>query len=141
MAKRAAINSTQREKVATMLERDVNSMYMAKYMRNHLGEEFEGIISSVTNFGIFVELENTVEGLIPLVSMYDDYYVLDLTGTSLLGEMTRTKYSIGDKINVKVARADTFSHKIDFEILWRDEYETEFKGKTKSKCKNNRKAK
>lgn len=141
MAKKAAINSTQREKVATMLERDVNSMYMAKYMRNHLGEEFEGIISSVTNFGIFVELENTVEGLIPLVSMYDDYYVLDLTGTSLVGEMTRTKYSIGDKINVKVARADTFSHKIDFEILWRDEYETEFKGKTKSKCKNNRKAK
>ena len=141
MAKRAAINSTQREKVATMIERDVNSMYMAKYMRNHLGEEFEGIISSVTNFGIFVELENTVEGLIPLVSMYDDYYVLDLTGTSLLGEMTKAKYSIGDKINVKVARADTFSHKIDFEILWRDEYETEFKGKTKSKCKNNRKAK
>ena len=133
IASKSAINSTQREKVAVAVERDANSMYMAKYMRNHLGEEYDGVISSVTNFGIFVELENTVEGLIPLVSMYDDYYNLDVTGTSLIGEMSKAKYSIGDKIRVKVVRADTFSHKIDFEVVWEDEYETEFEKNKKSK--------
>lgn len=133
LARKAAINSTQREKVATAVERDVNSMYMAKYMREHIGENFSGVISSVTNFGIFVELENTIEGLIPLVSMYDDYYILDNTGTSLIGEMTRDKYSIGDKINVKVVRADTFSHKIDFEIVLEGKHGTKFKENKKSK--------
>jgi ribonuclease R len=82
----AARVSSEREINAVDAERAVNDMKMAEYMAGHIGEEYGGVVSGVTKFGIFVELENTIEGMIPLASMDDDYYVYNEKQYCVIGE-------------------------------------------------------
>ena len=111
-----AEHSSEREVAATNAERDVNDMKMAEYMESHIGEEYEGIISSVTSFGIFVELPNLVEGLIHISNIPGDYYEYVPELLSLIGKSTKKTYRIGDKLKVRVVSASKETAQIDFEI-------------------------
>lgn len=114
MNKDAAEISSEREAAAEKCERDVLSMKKAEYMEQFLGQEFEGIISSVTGFGFYVQLPNTVEGMVSLTSLTDDYYVFDEDGLRLIGERTKKQYRIGDKITVILAAASKQGGRITF---------------------------
>ena len=111
-----ADHSSERERASIDCEREVEDMKMAEYMEQHIGEEFEGMISSVTSFGMFVELPNLIEGLVPLRDM-DDFYHFDEEHLTLTGEKTHTRYVIGEKVIVKVVRASKDEKTIDFEIV------------------------
>ena len=115
-AEQRAASSSDREKVATKVERDSEDLKKAEYMQNKIGEEYEGIISSVTSFGIFVELENTVEGMVSTDDLYDDYYIYDEDSMSYMGEHTHKTYTIGDKVKVTLVRASLIDRVIDFEF-------------------------
>ena len=87
-------------------------------MEKFIGNIYEGIVSSVTSFGMFVKLENTAEGLVPFKNMPDDdYYIYDERKSILIGEKTSKTYKIGDKVKVKLQRADTKLKEIDFLLL------------------------
>ncbi|MDY5059080.1 MAG: ribonuclease R [Bacilli bacterium] len=105
-----------REQEAQNCERDVDKMKKAEYMMDHIGEVYDGIISGVVEFGFFVELENTIEGLVKAESIKGDYYVFDNDLMALIGKNSKKKYSFGDKVKVKVTRADKDRSEIDFEI-------------------------
>lgn len=105
-----------REQEAQNCERDVDKMKKAEYMMDHIGEVYDGIISGVQEFGFFVELENTIEGLVKAESIKGDYYVFDNDLMALIGKKSKKKYSFGDKVKVKVTRADKDRSEIDFEI-------------------------
>ncbi|AKA70946.1 ribonuclease R [Clostridium scatologenes] len=113
----ASKQSSEMERVAQDAEREVEDLKKAEYMSERIGEEFEGIISSVTNFGMFVELHNTIEGLIHISSLDDDYYVYDEKHLSLIGERTKNVYKLGDEAKIKVSKVDMFAHEIYFELL------------------------
>ena len=85
-------------------------------MEDKIGEEFEGIIGSITNFGMFIELPNTIEGLVHISDMDDDYYVYDEVKMNLTGENTQKVYSLGDKIKIRVSKVDLDTREIFFEI-------------------------
>ena len=110
-------HSSEREVASINAERDVLDMKMAEYMESHIGEEYEGIISSVTNFGMFVELSNLVEGLIPVKSIKGDYYNYVPELLSLVGNSTKKTYRIGDKVKVKCVAASKVTAMIDFELV------------------------
>ncbi|PYI51325.1 ribonuclease R [Paenibacillus flagellatus] len=112
-----ARQSSERERLAVDAERDTEALKKAEYMLDKVGEEFEGIISSVTNFGMFVELDNTVEGLIRLSDLSDDYYHYHEMQHALIGERTSKIYRIGDEVKVRVARVNLDEHNIDFEMV------------------------
>lgn len=116
-AKEYAYISSEREKVATEIEREFDDLYKAKYMKKHLGDEYEGIVSGITKFGMYVKLQNTVEGLVTLASLEDDYYIHDEKNMRLIGERTNKVYDIGKKVKVQVVRADEMMHQIDFIIV------------------------
>ena len=109
-------HSSSRERASVECEREVEDMKMAEYMESHIGEEFDGMISSVTNFGMFVQLENLIEGLVPIRDM-NDFFHYDEERMTLTGERSHVKYMIGDKVLVKVARASKEEKIIDFEIV------------------------
>lgn len=111
-----SIQSSEKERNAELAEREVNDMKMAEYMMAHVGETFTGIISSVTSFGLFIELENTIEGLLRLDELDDDYYVYDEARLQLVGERKRKIYALGDQIEIVVAKADPALRQIDFEL-------------------------
>ena len=111
-----ADHSSDRERASVDCEREVEDMKMAEYMEKHIGEEFKGMISSVTNFGMFVELENLIEGLVHITSL-KGFYNYDETSQSLLGEKNGDKYTIGDNVLVKVVAASKEEKFIDFEII------------------------
>ena len=111
-----AEHSSERERASVDCEREVEDMKMAEYMESHIGEEFEGMISSVTSFGMFVELDNLVEGLVPLRDM-PDFFVYDEERMTLTGEKSHVKYTIGERVLVKVVRASKEDKTIDFEIV------------------------
>ncbi|WP_046228434.1 ribonuclease R [Paenibacillus dauci] len=111
-----AQQSSERERVAVDAERDTDQLKKAEYMLDKVGQEFEGIISSVTGFGMFIELENTVEGLIRLGMLTDDYYHFDDQHMILLGERTSRIFRIGDSITIRVANVNMDDHTIDFEL-------------------------
>jgi len=115
-AKEYAISSTACEKKSTMIERDVDDLYMAKYMKKHLGDEYDGIVSGVNNYGMYVKLDNTVEGLVHVTNLEDDYYIYEESKMRLIGERTKKTYSVGDKVRVQVIRADEQSRQIDFKL-------------------------
>ena len=102
------------ERIAQDAEREVEDIKKCEYMSQYIGYVFDGIISSVTSFGMFVELPNTIEGLVRISSMEDDYYNFDESSYSLIGEWTGKKYHIGDEVKVIVARADKEAKQIDF---------------------------
>lgn len=112
-----ANSSSEREKVAQKVERDSIEIKKAEFMQDKIGEEYEGIVSSVTSFGIFVELENTVEGLIRFDNLGDEYFIYDENRKTLTGEKTNTQYKIGDKVKIRVISADKITRQIDFEIV------------------------
>ncbi|WP_084411028.1 ribonuclease R [Paenibacillus glacialis] len=112
-----AQQSSERERVAVEAERDTDQLKKAEYMLDKVGEEFDGMISSVTNFGMFIELENSVEGLIRLSALTDDYYHFDEKVMSLIGERTSKVFRIGDDLKIRVARVNMDDHTIDFELL------------------------
>ena len=89
---------------------------MAEYMEEHIGEEFEGMVSSVTSFGMFIELDNLIEGLVPLRDM-NDFFHYDEEHMTLTGERSHIQYRIGDRVLVKVVRASREEKTIDFEII------------------------
>ncbi len=109
-------HSSSREKASVDCEREVEDMKMAEYMEKHIGEEFEGMISSVTNFGMFVELDNLIEGLVSIKDM-NDFYHYDEERMTLTGERSHIKYTIGERVIVKVVRANKEEKMIDFEIV------------------------
>ena len=104
------------ERRAEEAEREVNSLKKVEYMSDKVGQIFEGIISSVTSWGIFVELPNTVEGLIQIASLLDDYYEFDEKHLLLIGENTKNIYKLGDKIHVKLSRASIEERRLYFEV-------------------------
>ena len=99
------------------LEREVEDMKMAEYMMDHIGEEFSGMISSVTSFGMFVELPNMIEGLVHINDIKGDYYNYDEKTMSLIGQKKKRKYKIGDSVKVKVVSASKEESFIDFELV------------------------
>ena len=105
------------ERRADEAERESDKLKKAEYMSYHLGEEFEGIISGVTGWGLYVELPNTVEGLVHVNTLRDDYYVFDQESYELRGEMTKKVYKLGDKVCVRVADADKMLKTVDFELV------------------------
>lgn len=115
-AKQRAKDSSEREKIATKVERDSEDMKKAEYMEDKIGEEYEGIVSSVTQFGLFVELENTVEGLIRFENLGKEYFIYDDNKKILIGEKTNKTYKIGDKVNIRVISANKMLRQVDFEI-------------------------
>ena len=113
----AAKQSSDMERVAMEAEREVDDLKKAEYMSERIGEEFEGIISSVTNFGLFVELPNTIEGLVHMSSLDDDYYVFDERHLTLVGERTKKMYKLGEVVKIIVSKVDLASHEIYFDII------------------------
>lgn len=116
-ADEAALQCSERENAAAMCERDTLDIKKAEYMEGFVGQEFEGVISSVTGFGFFVMLPNTVEGLVRLETLRDDYYVFDEKTLSLYGERSGHTFTIGDVVRVKLAAASKTSRRIDFLLL------------------------
>lgn len=112
-----AESSSQAEMTAVDLERDVEDMKKAEYMMNHLGEEFDGLISSVTRFGFFVELENTIEGLVHISELKQDYFEYDDFKNRLVGQRTQQSYGLLDPVRVKVIGANKIEGTIDFRVV------------------------
>lgn len=111
-----AEHSSERERASVDCEREVDDMKMAEYMEKHIGEEYEGMISSITSFGMFVELDNLIEGLVPLRDM-KDFFHFDEERMTLTGEKSHVKYSIGERVVIKVVRASKEEKTIDFEVV------------------------
>ncbi|RKD29124.1 ribonuclease R [Thermohalobacter berrensis] len=118
---KVAYKSSERERVAEEAEREVEDLKKAEFMLERIGEVYEGIISGVTPFGIFVELENTIEGLVHISSLVDDYYQYDEDNYCFIGERTNKTYRIGDIVTVKVVKADIAKREIDFILVDEDE--------------------
>ncbi|MBS4537762.1 ribonuclease R [Clostridium sp. D2Q-11] len=108
------------ERIADQAERETNELKMVEYMSERLGEVYEGVISGVTSFGIFVELDNTIEGLVHVSSLTDGYYIYDELNYSLVEERTKKTYRIGDSVKIKVANTNIAKKEIDF-LLVKDE--------------------
>ena len=116
-AKDRAKRASEREKIATKVERDSEALKKAEFMENKIGEEYNGIISSVTSFGVFVELDNTVEGLIRFDDLGNEYFVYDEEKKRLIGEKTNKIYKIGDKVRIRVKDANKLLRTVDFELV------------------------
>jgi len=112
-----AESSSECEQNATKAERASEDIKKAEYMQGKIGEKYEGIISSITSFGMFVELDNTVEGLIRLAEMNDDYYIYDDLNKQLIGRETKKIYKLGQKVKIEVVFADKQTRRIDFKLL------------------------
>jgi len=111
--------SSEKEKNADEAERAIDDLYKARYMSGKIGEEFTGIISGVTAFGVFVELENTVEGLIKLDSLPKGRYDFDEKRFTL--KSNKLTFKLGEKINIKVAGADLQARKIEFVFVEKEQ--------------------
>ncbi|MBO3793633.1 ribonuclease R [Bacillus subtilis] len=112
-----AEHTSSMERRAVDAERETDNLKKAEYMLDKIGEEFDGMISSVTNFGMFVELPNTIEGLVHVSFMTDDYYRFDEQHFAMIGERTGNVFRIGDEITVKVVDVNKDERNIDFEIV------------------------
>ncbi|WIL69117.1 MULTISPECIES: ribonuclease R [Staphylococcus] len=112
-----ADHTSQRERRAIEAERDTDELKKAEYMVQHIGEEYEGIISSVANFGMFIELPNTIEGMVHVSEMTDDYYHFDERQMAMIGERQAKVFRIGDPVTIKVVNVDVDERMIDFQIV------------------------
>ena len=115
-------HSSKKERDSVDCERDVEKMKMAEYMESHIGEEYEGMISSCLNFGMFVELPNMVEGLIHISDIKGDYYVYNEDLNALIGTKTKKMYKLGQKVKIKVINASKETSTIDFELIEGDKH-------------------
>ena len=112
-----AEHTSQRERRAIDAERDTDELKKAEYMVQHIGEEFEGVISSVANFGMFIELPNTIEGMVSVANMTDDFYHFDERHMAMIGEHSAKVFKIGDTVKIKVTNVDVDERMIDFQIV------------------------
>lgn len=124
-AEKYAESSTEAEKNATKAERDAEDIKKAEFMEDKIGEEYFGIVSSITSFGMFVELESTVEGLIRFENMGNEYFIYDENRKTLTGERTNRRFKIGDQVKVRVIEANKLLRKIAFELV-ADKNEVEY---------------
>ena len=123
-----AKHSSEREMAATQCERDVDDMKMAEYMESHVGEVYKGVISTVTNFGVYVELDNLVEGMIKIDELDDDYYFYDESTFSLVGKRSHKRYMLGQTIDIIVDSVIKDKGLINFKL-----YKGDKSGDTKQK--------
>ncbi|NAP01776.1 RNB domain-containing ribonuclease, partial [Halomonas sp. MG34] len=128
-----ARHTSERERTAVDAERETDDLKKAEFMKDKIGEEYTGVISSVTNFGLFVELENTIEGLVHVSYLTDDYYHYDERRHAMIGERTAKVYRIGDEVKVKVASVNTDERAVDFEIARVENPNNNKRKKTKNK--------
>lgn len=112
-----AAHASEMERRAVEAERDTDELKKVQYMEDKIGEQFEGMISGVTNFGLFVELPNTIEGLVHVSELTDDYYHYDEKQYAMIGERTGNVFRIGDEIEVKVVNVNVDETSIDFEVV------------------------
>ena len=112
-----AESSSECEQIATKAERASEDIKKAEYMQDKIGEQYDGIISSITSWGMFVQLDNTVEGLIRLAEINDDYYIYDDMNKQLIGKETKKVYKLGQKVKIEVVFADKQTRKIDFKLV------------------------
>ena len=112
-----ANHSSERERNAIEAERAVQNRKMAEYMTRFIGREYLGVVSGVTRFGVFVELPSTIEGMVPLAEMKDDYYNYMEKMYCVIGERTKKKISLGDKVKVRVISSDVEASKIEFAFV------------------------
>lgn len=112
-----ANHSSKTERRAEEAEREVEKLKKVEYMMEHIGESFEGVISGVTSWGMYVELPNTIEGMIRVSEMDDDYYIYDEERYQMVGEHTKKVYKLGQKVIVEVVNADKLQRAIDFALL------------------------
>jgi len=112
-----AEHTSKMERRAVDAEREVDDLKKTEFMEDKIGQQFDGIISSVTNFGMFVELPNTIEGLVHVSYMVDDYYRFDERHYAMIGERTGNVYRIGDEITVEVVNVNKDERSIDFSIV------------------------
>ena len=124
-------HASQKERDAIDCEREVESMKMAEYMMDHIGEEFKGIVSGIQRFGMFVELPNMVEGLVHISDIEGDYYNYDEKIMSLIGQKTKKRYKLGDEVVVICKNASKDESFIDFELKKEVESKDEKKEETK----------
>ncbi len=117
-----AEHSSERERAAVDAEREVDDMKMAEYMEDHIGEEYPGFITSVTNFGLFVELPNLVEGLVHIKTLKGDYYNYVPELLALIGKSTKKTYRLGDRVKVKCVAASKATAQVDFELVEDDQH-------------------
>ena len=116
-----AAHSSEREVASVDAERDVFDMKVAEYMEDHIGEEYDGVINTITNFGFFVELPNLVEGLVHVQTLKGDYYTYVPELLSMIGKSTKKTYRLGDKVRVKCVTASKENSMVDFELVKVDE--------------------
>lgn len=112
-----AMQSSQREKVAEDAERDSVDLKKVEFMQPHVGETFTAKISGVTNFGLFVQLDNSIEGLVHISTLVDDFYQFRPESFSLLGEHSRKVYQLGQVLQVRLTRVSVEDRQIDFEVV------------------------
>ncbi|HOB20780.1 MAG TPA: S1 RNA-binding domain-containing protein, partial [Candidatus Atribacteria bacterium] len=128
-----------RERIADEAERETDNLKKAEFMLDKIGLDYEGIISGVTNYGFYVQLENTVEGLVRVTALDDDYYVYNEKHYCLIGERTKKVYRLGDTVRIKVAGVDLATHNIDFVLA--DDLQAEERIDTSRQTKKNKKKK
>ncbi|WP_312498622.1 ribonuclease R [Enterococcus sp.] len=119
-----ALHSSQMERRAVEAEREVDALKKAEYLSDKVGEEFDGIISSVVKFGLFIELPNTIEGLIHITALKQDYFHYLENHLALVGERTGLTFKIGQKVRIKVIKSDPETREIDFELVEAEEIPT-----------------
>lgn len=112
-----AESSSERERVAQKVERDAEKIKKAEYMQKKIGEQYDGVVSGVTQFGMFVELENTVEGLIRFEDLGNEYFDYDDQRKTLRGEKSNKTYRVGDKVRIEVKSSDKTTRRIDFKLI------------------------
>ena len=112
-----AVQSSVKERNAADAEWDVEDMKKAEYMTDRIGNIYEGIISTVTSFGFYVQLPDTVEGMVSIGSIKGDYYTFDADTYSLVGERTKKRYTIGQSVTIRVVAASKETSSIDFEVI------------------------
>ena len=120
-----AAQSSQRERLAEEAERETDKLKKVEYMSHHIGEEFEGVISGVTQYGMYVELENTIEGMVRVTDMTDDYYEYSEETYELIGEATNRHYKLGQRLRIRVKDTDRFMRTIDFALAEEEDGEGE----------------
>ncbi|MBX7310810.1 ribonuclease R [Clostridium chauvoei] len=123
----ASKQASEMERLAQEAEREVDDLKKAEYMLDRVGEEFNGIISSVTSFGLFVELPNTIEGLIHITALDDDYYIYDEAHLCLIGERRKKVYKLGDEAKVRCSRVDIENREVYFDLVEDEETKEEIK--------------
>ena len=136
-----AKHTSERERRAQEAERDTDDLKKAEFMMKHVGEKFEGVVSGVMNFGMFVELPNTIEGLIHVSHMTDDHYNFNERAMAMIGERTGTMFRIGDKVEIEVLGVNLDERLIDFKVVGMPERKRQERRKATVEIKGNKKEK